>query len=435
MADASSPPPLSLTPLPLAVVPDRLPPSASLSFSPSLHIIAAILACVLIACASIHLLLRLLSSSSSPTASVVTASLLVRSRPTPAGVNVTSAAAAASSDKVKSALIDSLPIFNLSSSLAALPKSSPDCAVCLRPFRPDENLRLLPACRHAFHSGCVEPWIRNTPSCPLCRTRVTLPPPSLTSPAMPRSLGSDPSRLGGNFCVEISGTNQADDGASRRNPSLPAPVASPPIRRTSSIGSSFDYTMDEEAVERIRRRADEVAASSAATPQAEEGGGTRGGGGGSRRWLKDYMDRVTSSASSSFRRSGRWSQRYDSGGERDSVDLELEGRARRESTDAEDDNGLAALYSGNLLSSGDGCGDKVVLHRGTIRELDGPMSVADLMLEHPHQFVVDVHTVSVGSTKVVLPLPTDHMLEYDGAYAMLPMASAYTPRSRHRRYA
>ncbi|WOL19806.1 hypothetical protein Cni_G28608 [Canna indica] len=63
---------------------------------------------------------------------------------------------------------------------------------------------------------------------------------------------------------------------------------------------------------------------------------------------------------------------------------------------------------------------------GTIHELDGPTSVAELMLEHPHQFMVDVRAVSVGSRKVVLPLMADQMLEPDGACAMLPMALAYT---------
>ncbi|WOL10520.1 hypothetical protein Cni_G19277 [Canna indica] len=52
-------------------------------------------------------------------------------------------------------------------------------------------------------------------------------------------------------------------------------------------------------------------------------------------------------------------------------------------------------------SSGDGCGGKVMLHYGTIREVDDPTSVVELMLEHPHQFVVDIRAVFVGSTKVV----------------------------------
>ena len=44
-------------------------------------------------------------------------------------------------------LLASMPMFTLASALAALPKNSPDCAVCLSPFDPGDGLRLLPVCR------------------------------------------------------------------------------------------------------------------------------------------------------------------------------------------------------------------------------------------------------------------------------------------------
>ena len=50
-------------------------------------------------------------------------------------------------------LIASLPLFTMASALAALPKNSPDCAICLSPLDASAELRLLPVCRHAFHAA------------------------------------------------------------------------------------------------------------------------------------------------------------------------------------------------------------------------------------------------------------------------------------------
>ncbi|KAK1439471.1 hypothetical protein QVD17_05289 [Tagetes erecta] len=47
-----------------------------------------------------------------------------------------------------------------------------DCAVCLGMFQQDESLRLLPACRHAFHVVCIDTWLRSHTNCPLCRAPV-----------------------------------------------------------------------------------------------------------------------------------------------------------------------------------------------------------------------------------------------------------------------
>ncbi|KAL5231422.1 hypothetical protein ABZP36_030198 [Zizania latifolia] len=69
----------------------------------------------------------------------------------------------------------------MASSLAALPKSSPDYAVCLAPFTLDAELRLLPARCHAFHVACVDAWLRTSPSFPLCHATITLPHPSIST--------------------------------------------------------------------------------------------------------------------------------------------------------------------------------------------------------------------------------------------------------------
>lgn len=42
------------------------------------------------------------------------------------------------------------------------------CTICLEPFGMDDKLRLIP-CRHAFHTTCLDAWLRRVNSCPLCR--------------------------------------------------------------------------------------------------------------------------------------------------------------------------------------------------------------------------------------------------------------------------
>ena len=72
---------------------------------------------------------------------------------------------------------------------------------------------------------------------------------------------------------------------------------------------------------------------------------------------------------------------------------------------------------GNFASAG---GGKIVLPDGSVRALGEPVSVAELMVEHPCHFVVDARLLSaVGSAKVAA-LPADDVLDGDGVYVVLP---------------
>ncbi|PIA42826.1 hypothetical protein AQUCO_02000343v1 [Aquilegia coerulea] len=67
-------------------------------------------------------------------------------------------------------VIESLPFFRFSSLRGS--KEGLECAVCLSKFEETETLRLLPKCKHAFHVNCVDQWLENHSSCPLCRLKV-----------------------------------------------------------------------------------------------------------------------------------------------------------------------------------------------------------------------------------------------------------------------
>ncbi|XP_057803407.1 RING-H2 finger protein ATL40-like [Salvia miltiorrhiza] len=63
------------------------------------------------------------------------------------------------------ATISSLPV----SSYGKKPSHGAECAICLSLFQECDKVKVLPLCRHGFHSDCVDEWLRTRSSCPLCR--------------------------------------------------------------------------------------------------------------------------------------------------------------------------------------------------------------------------------------------------------------------------
>ncbi|KAM0892158.1 hypothetical protein ACQ4PT_025933 [Festuca glaucescens] len=51
-----------------------------------------------------------------------------------------------------------------------------ECAVCLAVMVEGEDARRLPRCMHVFHRGCVDVWLREHSTCPVCRAEVVVRP-------------------------------------------------------------------------------------------------------------------------------------------------------------------------------------------------------------------------------------------------------------------
>ncbi|RLM99149.1 E3 ubiquitin-protein ligase ATL4-like [Panicum miliaceum] len=171
-------------------------------------------------------------------------------------------------------------------------ENSPDCAVCLAAFEPDAGLRLLPACRHAFHAACIDAWLRTNPVCPICRGAVSFPLPPLPAAAAGQEpLGSRASSRR-SFRVELG-------SVSNRRSSCAA--GGDDHRRTYSLGGSFDYRVDEEVeaiVSRIVRPAAAARQSTAAPAAPAAPGEALAEAVGSRGWLGEYLDRDPAAAKS-----------------------------------------------------------------------------------------------------------------------------------------
>ncbi|XP_030595875.1 RING finger protein 150a [Archocentrus centrarchus] len=48
---------------------------------------------------------------------------------------------------------------------------SDNCAVCIEGYKPNDVVRILP-CRHFFHKHCVDPWLQDHRTCPMCKMNI-----------------------------------------------------------------------------------------------------------------------------------------------------------------------------------------------------------------------------------------------------------------------
>ncbi|GAB2291507.1 RING-H2 finger protein atl13 [Dionaea muscipula] len=163
---ASSPPshPPYATALPEQPLPPPPPPplqpfNLDSKISPSVLLIIVILAIIFFVSGLLHLLVRFLLRAPArdpddlENATVLQGQLQQLFHLHDAGVD--------------QSFIDTLPVF-LYKAIIGL-KDPFDCAVCLCEFEPEDKLRLLPKCSHAFHMDCIDTWLLSHSTCPLCR--------------------------------------------------------------------------------------------------------------------------------------------------------------------------------------------------------------------------------------------------------------------------
>ncbi|XP_043714831.1 putative RING-H2 finger protein ATL36 [Telopea speciosissima] len=76
-----------------------------------------------------------------------------------------------------SAVIENLPTFAYSHvKCHKLGNGALECAVCLNEFEDEDKIRLLPTCDHVFHADCIDAWLSNRTTCPVCRANLVPKP-------------------------------------------------------------------------------------------------------------------------------------------------------------------------------------------------------------------------------------------------------------------
>lgn len=292
------------------------PSSSTENVKPSIIIIVLIFSITVIVSVCICLLLRHLNRRclrhlSPSSTSTITASSVHRVSPEQSSPPTTS-------------LLDSLPLFTFSSITSRTNKDSTvsgDCAVCLSKFEPMDQLRLLPLCCHAFHAQCIDTWLTSNKTCPLCRSPLFASDSDLIKLSLQFSNVSGAIGTGGSdsFRLEIGSISGRQPGSEFVERG-----------RSYSVGS-FDYIVEEESEitrnQTHRRNLSDKEELGGAEPAFEASLAAEVAN--ERSWLKDYVDRLSSSVSSrttSFRSSGRFftgsSRRSEVSGATEDYDLE-----------------------------------------------------------------------------------------------------------------
>ncbi|KAL6124583.1 hypothetical protein ACLB2K_077095 [Fragaria x ananassa] len=296
-------------PPPLPTSSTSPPPHRSLTvktLSPSILIILLIVVVTVVASFSLCRILRCInnrflrhiSSSSADNGSALVSSRRVSPAETSAAV----------SDPVAS-----LPVFAFSTIKRRRESSTAvvaaDCAVCLSKFEHDDQVRLLPLCCHAFHVSCIDTWLRSQQTCPLCRSPISASDSELMT--LVENAGSYV-RGGDSFRLEIGNVSRRQTTTSNSS-----------ARRSYSIGS-FDYLVDDESEVQLTnarngssdRKEEVIVVLGELPPPLPSEASLAADVANGRSWLKDFVDRLSSS---SLRSSGRFftgsSRRSEIGGE------------------------------------------------------------------------------------------------------------------------
>ncbi|KAM8786424.1 E3 ubiquitin-protein ligase RNF149 isoform 1-T1 [Rhynchonycteris naso] len=68
-------------------------------------------------------------------------------------------------------VIDQLPLHTIKHGEKGIDVGAENCAVCIENFKVKDVVRILP-CKHIFHRICIDPWLLDHRTCPMCKLDV-----------------------------------------------------------------------------------------------------------------------------------------------------------------------------------------------------------------------------------------------------------------------
>ncbi|XVE70300.1 hypothetical protein DITRI_Ditri10aG0061300 [Diplodiscus trichospermus] len=96
------------------------------------------------------------------------------------------------------------------------------CSVCLGEYQSEDKLQQIPACGHTFHMDCIDHWLANHTTCPLCRLSVLASPKALEKvPAIQAENGQESSHAVVSNGLAVQAVSQSCEETQGVQPSEP----------------------------------------------------------------------------------------------------------------------------------------------------------------------------------------------------------------------
>uniref|UniRef100_A0A8C2VDF0 RING-type domain-containing protein n=2 Tax=Chinchilla lanigera TaxID=34839 RepID=A0A8C2VDF0_CHILA len=148
--------------------------------------------------------------------------------------------------KATKEVIDQLPLHTVKHEEKDADLDAENCAVCIEHFKVNDLIRILP-CKHIFHSICIDPWLLDHRTCPMCKLDVIKalrywgqPGGGRELPAAESDAGSAPAEtLRGVFLPEdrsVGSNRLSPSSSSSPSPSEPGPQC--PAKCAEDVGKN-----------------------------------------------------------------------------------------------------------------------------------------------------------------------------------------------------
>ena len=121
------------------------------------------------------------------------------------------------------------------------------CNICQNPISDGTVIRKLNGCSHKFHTNCIDTWLMNHNSCPICRAAIR---PNVESPAASNMENGSPSNTSIPFSsIPLTFPIQSNNTSFRRFPIVQRTSTSPVLFRipTSTFQASTDSATDNQS--------------------------------------------------------------------------------------------------------------------------------------------------------------------------------------------